>query len=99
MFRIAPMSRPPVTCSISFWTSSLTFFRAWLTAARVFSNGFAAAISALLTVASWQFVMSQRSLGQEFAFGIPRWVVQSLIVVGFALVTLRLVWHAADRWR
>lgn len=71
----------------------------WLTAARVFSNGFAAAISALLTVASWQFVMSQRSLGQEFAFGIPRWVVQSLIVVGFALVTLRLVWHAADRWR
>ncbi|HEU5072402.1 MAG TPA: TRAP transporter large permease subunit [Verrucomicrobiae bacterium] len=71
----------------------------WLTAARVFSNGFAAAISALLTAASWQFVMSQRSLGQEFAFGIPRWVVQSLIVVGFALVTVRLVWHAADRWR
>lgn len=71
----------------------------WLTFARVFSYGFAAAITALLTVASWQFVTSQRSLGKIFAYGIPTWVVQLLIVIGFALVALRLVWHASDRWR
>jgi len=71
----------------------------WLTFARVFSYGFASAVTALLTVASWQFVRSQRELGKEFAYGIPTWVVQLLIVVGFALVAVRLVWHASEQWR
>ena len=70
-----------------------------LTIARVFSHGFAAAITGLLTAASWQFVQSQRSLGKEFAYGIPTWVVQLLIVIGFALVTVRLIWHASEQWR
>jgi tripartite ATP-independent transporter DctM subunit len=71
----------------------------WLTAARVISHGFAAAVTGVLTVASWSFVVSQRSLGKEFAYGIQTWVVQLLIVVGFALVTLRLLWHASTKWR
>lgn len=71
----------------------------WLTFARVFSHGCSAAVTALLTVASWQFVTQQRSLGKIFAYGIPTWVIQLLIVLGFALVTVRLVWHASDRWR
>ncbi|MSU57502.1 MAG: TRAP transporter large permease subunit [Pedosphaera sp.] len=71
----------------------------WLTFARVFSHGFAAAITALLTAASWKFVQEQRSLGKVFAYGISTWVVQLIIVVGFALVTLRLVWHASGKWR
>jgi tripartite ATP-independent transporter DctM subunit len=70
-----------------------------LTFARVFSHGFAAAIAALLTVASWEFVHSQRELGKEFAYGIQTWVVQLLIVIGFALVAVRLVWHASENWR
>lgn len=71
----------------------------WLTFARVFSHGFAVAITILLTAASWQFVKEQRSLGKIFAFGIPTWVIQLLIVIGFALVALRLIWHASDKWR
>lgn len=71
----------------------------WLTFARVFSYGFAAAITALLTAASWKFVEEQRSLGKIFAFGIQTWVVELLIVIGFALVTVRMVWHASDKWR
>ena len=71
----------------------------WLTFSRVFSYGFAASVTALLTSASWDFVKSQRSLGKEFAYGIPTWVVQSLIVIGFALVALRLIWHASEQWR
>jgi C4-dicarboxylate transporter DctM subunit len=67
--------------------------------ARVFSHGFAAAVTAVLTAASWQFVMSQRSLDNEFAYGVKTWVVQLLIVVGFALVAVRLVWHASEKWR
>lgn len=71
----------------------------WLAFARVFSHGFAAAITALLTVASWQFIVSQKSLGKEFAYGIQTWVVQLLIVIGFAAVAVRLVWHASEKWR
>jgi C4-dicarboxylate transporter DctM subunit len=71
----------------------------WLTFARVFSYGFAAAVTGVLTVASWDFVWSQRSLGREFAFGIQTWVVQLLIVIGFALVAVRLIWHASEKWR
>lgn len=70
-----------------------------LTFASVFSSGFAAAITTLLTLASWQFVRSQKSLGKEFAYGIPTWTVQSLIVIGFALVAVRLIWHASEKWR
>jgi tripartite ATP-independent transporter DctM subunit len=71
----------------------------WLTFSRVFSFGFAAAVTAALTVASWEFVQSQRTLGKVFAYGIPTWVVQLLIVIGFALVALRLIWHASEQWR
>jgi tripartite ATP-independent transporter DctM subunit len=68
-----------------------------LTFSRVVGYGFAAAVSAALARASWDFVLSQRSLGKIFAYGVPVWVVQLLLVVGFALIAVRLVWHAAER--
>jgi len=66
--------------------------------ARVVSHGVGAAMSAGLCLASWQFVVSQHRLARVFAYGIPLWVVQSLLVVGFAAVALRLIWHAAPKW-
>ncbi len=69
-----------------------------LTFSRVVGYGFAAAVSTALAVSSWDFVMSQRQLGKIFAYGVPVWVVQLLLVIGFALIAVRLVWHAADRW-
>ena len=71
----------------------------WLTFSRVFSFGFAAAVTAALTAASWEFIKSQRTLGKIFAYGIPTWTVQLLIVIGFALVTVRLIWHASEQWK
>lgn len=69
------------------------------TASRIIAFGFAAAVSAMLCDASWDFVVSQRSLGKEFAYGLPLWIVQLLIVAGFALIAVRLVWTAAPQWR
>ncbi len=70
---------------------------------RVFGQGFGAAVSAFLCAASIQFVASQRSLGKILlhvgGIGLPAWVVQLLLVAGFALVTFRLVWNASDHWR
>ncbi len=70
-----------------------------LTFARVASHGFAVAMSALLAAASWQFVASQKSLGKILAYGIPVWTVQLLLIVGFAVIALRLVRHASSQWR
>ncbi len=70
-----------------------------LTFSRIVGYGFAAAVSAALAAASWEFVMSQRPLGKIFAYGVPVWVLQLLLVVGFAAIAVRLVWHAAERWR
>lgn len=69
-----------------------------LTVSRIVGFGFAAAVSAALAWASTEFVLSQRTLGKVFAYGIPVWVVQLLLVVGFALIAVRLVWHAAAPW-
>ena len=68
-----------------------------LTFSRVVGYGFAAAVSAALAAASWDFVASQRSLGKIFAYGVPVWIIQLLLVIGFALIAVRLVWHAAER--
>lgn len=70
-----------------------------LTFSRIVGYGFAAAVSAALTIASWEFVLSQRSLGKVFAYGVEVWVIQLLLVVGFGLITVRLIWHAAERWQ
>ena len=74
-----------------------------LTLSHVVGYGFAAAVSALLCAASWQFVVSQKSLGKIlfhfFGLGLPAWVVQLLLVIGFGLIAVRLVVNASPRWR
>lgn len=67
--------------------------------ARIFSSGCAAAVTATLADASWSYVASQRSLGKILAYGIPVWVVQLLLLIGFAAIALRLLWTCADTWR
>jgi len=69
-----------------------------LAAANIFGAGFAAAITLFLAVASYQFVLSEQEAGSILAYGIPLWVVQAVIPVGFAIIAVRLLWRAADRW-
>ena len=67
--------------------------------ALVIANGFAAAMSLLLCGASFRFVASQRSLGKILAYGIPLWLVESVLVLGFASIALRLLWRSGSLWR
>lgn len=69
------------------------------TVARVAAHAFGAAVSAMLCGASWLFVTSQRSLGKLLISGLPVWVVQSLLILGFGLIALRLIVHAGKTWR
>lgn len=70
---------------------------AWKSAAHVATHALAAGIAAWLAVAGWQFVADERATERELAWGIPLWVVQLSIPVGFALVSLRLAWAASER--
>ena len=71
----------------------------WRQAARIFSGAFAAVVAGYLTVAGVQFVRSEMEGGNTLAYGIPLWVVQWILPVGFGLVALRLLWHAGGGWR
>ena len=67
-------------------------------AALIFSGACSAAVVALLSWASWQFVLSEKPGGKILAYGIPVWVVQLVIPLGFALLTFYLLWHASGNW-
>jgi C4-dicarboxylate transporter, DctM subunit len=69
-----------------------------LAAARIFSGGFAAAICFFLCVASLRYVLEMKPLGKILVYGLPVWVVQLILPLGFGLITLRLLWHATNTW-
>ena len=68
------------------------------TRARQFTGIVSAAISALLFVASVEFVCAERSGGNVIAYGVPIWLMAAALPAGFALMTLRLA-GAAPSWR
>src|SRR6266550_2310519 len=69
------------------------------TAARIVSNGVAAAISGFLCVASVQFLLSEKQGGGRLAYNIPAWIVELVLPIGFGLIALRLICHAASHWK
>jgi C4-dicarboxylate transporter DctM subunit len=79
-------------------TLTMAFSERWKARAAWFSHGFAAAISALLAGASVVYLLQNRKLGAELASGVPVWVVQILLPLGFALIAVRLIWHAGKHW-
>jgi C4-dicarboxylate transporter DctM subunit len=50
----------------------------------------AGVVTAMLAVASWQFVMTEYDAQQELAYGMPMWVIQASMPLGFGLLSLRL---------
>jgi TRAP-type C4-dicarboxylate transport system permease small subunit len=64
--------------------------------ARLVGSSVAAAISVLLAAAALEFVAIEREAGSTLVYGLPVWVAQSPLPLGFGLIALRLVWHAAD---
>lgn len=66
--------------------------------AQVFSHGFGAAISGFLCVSSLQYILALKPLGKVLVYGIPTWIVQLVMPIGFGLVAIRLIWHSSARW-
>ncbi len=66
--------------------------------AALFSGTIATTITLFLTVASVEFVKTERESGNFLVGTMPIWWVQVVTPIGFALVTWRLLWNASPKW-
>src|SRR3954463_15048352 len=64
--------------------------------ARITGGAVGGTVAALLSLASYQFVRSERPFSKVLVYGIPVWVVELALPVGFALVAARLVFRASS---
>ncbi|HWO28115.1 MAG TPA: TRAP transporter large permease subunit, partial [Candidatus Acidoferrum sp.] len=48
--------------------------------------------------ASYQFVASEREAGTILAFGIPLWIVEWVLPLGFAAIAIRILLHSSAQW-
>ena len=69
-----------------------------LEVARLIAGAVAVAVSAVLCAASMQLVLAERAGGNVIAYGIPVWVGQAILPVGFALIAWRTARAASQRW-
>lgn len=67
--------------------------------ARGVSHSVAAVVAVFLVVATLQFVQAEKGAGKTMAYGIPAWVIQLVLPIGFALVAIRIFWRAAEKWK
>jgi tripartite ATP-independent transporter DctM subunit len=80
-------------------STGLPFLRGRLRSAlTIFSASCAAAISVLLCVAGIRFVQLEHQAGNVIAYGIPRWLIQFVLPIGFGIITVRLLRHTSGNW-
>ncbi len=70
----------------------------WRRAADIFSAAVASCMAALLARGGVELFLSEREGTATIGAGIPTWVAQIGLPLGFALIALRLVWRASPRW-
>ena len=71
----------------------------WKRAAQFLSSSVAAAFTCFMAVGAMNFVLAEREAHTIFAAGIPLWIIQLALPLGFAAITYRLLLHAANGWR
>ena len=57
-----------------------------------------ATVSTLFVLGGIALVRSDREAGDVIAVGIPNWVADLALPIGFALIALRIVWRASPVW-
>ena len=68
----------------------------WKPAIEAYTGLVATTVSAVLTLAAWQFVAQEAESSSSLAFGVPRIALQAVMPLGFAFITLRLARHAGS---
>ncbi|HUK35811.1 MAG TPA: TRAP transporter large permease subunit [Vicinamibacterales bacterium] len=66
--------------------------------ATAFASGVAACMATILAWGAVQLVVSEREVGSIIAAGVPTWVGELALPIGFVLIALRLAWRAGTTW-
>jgi tripartite ATP-independent transporter DctM subunit len=70
----------------------------WKPAAEVFTAGISFAVCAVLAKGGLELVSVEREGGRALALGVPVWVAQIILPIGFAVIGLRILWKVPSRW-
>ena len=71
----------------------------WATAAQWFNATVSTAVAGALVIASFNYIQVEREAAQPFLFGVPLWVVELMLPLGFAVIAWRILRFAAATWR
>ena len=69
----------------------------WKAIARIAGGSVGGTVAAFLSIASYQFVEAERPFSKVLVYGIPVWVVELALPIGFALIAARLVYRGSDQ--
>jgi len=61
----------------------------WQTISKIFTRLFAAVISGIIAWHAARFVIGEREMGSIAFSGIPSWILELIIPIGFGLISLR----------
>jgi C4-dicarboxylate transporter, DctM subunit len=64
---------------------------------RLLTSSVSAAISAFLCLAAYQFVQTEREAGKILAYGVPVWVVECVLPLGFVAIAIRILLHTSEK--
>jgi C4-dicarboxylate transporter DctM subunit len=70
----------------------------WSGAARAFASGTAAAIAIFLSIGSARFALTERAAGSVLAYGIPIWIIELAMPIGFALIAGYVLLNSGERF-
>jgi C4-dicarboxylate transporter DctM subunit len=66
--------------------------------AHVFAGMVGAMVATIFTMGGIALVLSDRLAGDVIAAGVPTWVADLALPIGFGLIALRLAWRASPHW-
>ena len=66
--------------------------------AHVIAGTIGAMISTILAIGGGALVRSDRIAGDQVTAGLPTWVADLALPIGFGLIAMRLVWRASPLW-
>jgi C4-dicarboxylate transporter DctM subunit len=69
------------------------------TVSRIFTSAVSATVSAFLCLAAYQFVVTEHEAGKILAYGVPTWVIECVLPIGFAVIAIRILLHTSEKWR